>query len=34
MTPSQVGERTEAAVLHALVLAGKTVSLSIGGSCR
>ena len=34
MTPSEIGERAEAAVLHALVFAGKTVLLPFGGSCR
>ena len=34
MTPSEVGERTEAAVLTALVAAGKTVLLPFSGHHR
>ena len=34
MTPSQVGERAEAALIAALILAGKTVYTPIGGSGR
>lgn len=34
MTPSQIGERAEAALITALVHAGKTVYLPMGGSQR
>lgn len=34
MTPSQIGERAEAALIAALVQAGKTIYLPIGGSQR
>jgi hypothetical protein len=34
LTPSMIGERAEAAVVHALVQAGKSLYLPFGGSSR